>query len=136
LPAVSNWLSKAAKDALQVAEDEARRRRQSIGTPHLLLGLLADPNGRPADALASMGIPLPQILGELAHSIGRASSKPARSRPQLSARTELVLNRALEDAQRRGRDQVHPEDILVALVADPEAKAGSILKRMRTSASV
>jgi ATP-dependent Clp protease ATP-binding subunit ClpC len=135
LARVPSWLSPEAEVALSVAEEEARQRRQAIGTPHLLLGLVADQDGRAADVLRAMGYSVPQVRYEAARKLGTRSQRPSRRRPVRSARVEDSLGRALAEAQRQGKGEVDPEDILLALVADPEGKAASILKRLpRTQA--
>jgi ATP-dependent Clp protease ATP-binding subunit ClpA len=124
-------LSSDAARALEAAEREARLRRQAVGTPHLLLGLLADRGGRPASVLTTMGFSVSEVQYEAARKLGRQSSKPSRRRPIHSERVLAILDRARQEADARGDEPVEPEDILLALVADPEGKAASILARLR-----
>jgi ATP-dependent Clp protease ATP-binding subunit ClpC len=132
--AVPKWLSTDAARALEAAELEARLRRQAVGTPHLLLGLLADQAGRPVTVLTNMGFSVRQVQYEAARKLGRQSSKPARRRPARSARVEDILGRARHEATAQGRRTVESEDILLALVAEPEGKAAAILARLRPPA--
>ena len=127
------WLTKEADRALAAAEHEARVRRQAIGTPHLLLGLLADDRGRPAAALRSMGFSVRQVQYEAARKLGRVAAKPSRGRPARSTRVDEILERARDEAERLGRERVEPQDLLLALVAEPEGKAAAILERLRPS---
>jgi ATP-dependent Clp protease ATP-binding subunit ClpC len=133
---VPERLSQAAEDALHAAAEEARRRRQAVGTPHLLLGLLADPMGRPAIALRMMGLAPPQVEYEARRRLGGIADRPARRRPERSPRVDEVLGQARVEADRRSASEIEPEDILVALVADPASKAASIIKRLRAQIGV
>jgi ATP-dependent Clp protease ATP-binding subunit ClpA len=128
---VAKWLTTEAATALTAAELEARLRRQAVGTPHLLLGLLADDRGRPAAILNSLGYSLRQVRYEAAHKLGTVAGRPARRRPGRSARLIEILDRAMQDARADGRSLVEPEDLLLALVAEPEGKAAAILERLR-----
>lgn len=127
------WLTTDAARALAVAEREARVRRQAVGTPHLLLGLLADDDGRPAEVLRSMGFSVREVRYEAARKLGGHAGKPSRRRPAQSARVTETLERAIAEADRRGRSRVEPEDVLLALVAEPGGKAAGILARLRPS---
>jgi ATP-dependent Clp protease ATP-binding subunit ClpA len=128
---VLKWLSSDAERVLEVAEREARLRRQAVGTPHLLLGLLADEAGRPGAVLRSMGFSVQEVRYEAGRKLGRHVGKPSRRRPMFSARVTAILDVARQEASRNSRDRVEPEDILLALVAEPEGKAAAILARLR-----
>jgi ATP-dependent Clp protease ATP-binding subunit ClpA len=130
---VPRWLTTEGARALAAAELEARLRRQAVGTPHLLLGLLADDRGRPAAILNGMGFSLRQVRYEAAHKLGTVASKPARRRPVRSTRVTEILDRAVQDANAAGRSLVEPADLLLALVAEPDGKAAAILERLRPS---
>ena len=125
------WLSKSALAALRAAERQAAARHQVVGTPHLLLGLIADSAGAPAQALESMGFSVAQVRAEVARKVGAASGRPRRGRPPYSSRAEAILGAALAEADRQGRSRVEPEDLLVALVTEPGGRAAGVLNHLR-----
>ena len=125
------WLTTDAARAFEVAEREARLRRQAVGTPHLLLGLLDDDAGRPAEVLRSMGFSVRQVRYEAARKLGSKAKKPSRRRPLQSDRVTEAFERARHEAAKRGRSRVEPEDVLLALVAESGGKAASILAKLR-----
>src|SRR4030095_7886551 len=54
-----------ARNAVRVAQEEARRLgHTSVGTEHLLLGLLAEPDGIGARALVALGISLDALRAQ------------------------------------------------------------------------
>ena len=132
---MAKWLTTAGARAFEAAEREAKLRRQAVGTPHLLLGLLADPHDRPAAILQGMGYSLHQVRTETARKLGSVAPKPARRRPVRSTRVTEVLADAMDEAHADGRSLVEPEDMLVALLAEPEGKAAAILERLRPPAA-
>jgi ATP-dependent Clp protease ATP-binding subunit ClpC len=133
---VQEVFTEGARAALHVASEEARVRRQQLGTPHLLLGLLDDEAGRPAGTLRSMGLPVSDVRAEALRKIGPVLRRvPRRFRPPRSERVEAVLAAAAADARNEGYEAVDAEHLLVALLADPEGKAARLLHRLRARAS-
>ena len=132
--AVPKWLSKDASAVLRTAEAQARARRHAVGTPHLLLGVLADEHGAGAHVLQAMGFDVRQVRYQAARVVGPTSSRPSRRRPVYSRRAEAILSRALGEAQAQGRRAIEPADLLLAIVTEPEGKAASILTALRPSA--
>jgi ATP-dependent Clp protease ATP-binding subunit ClpC len=121
-----------ARAVLAGAKHEARVRHQAVGTPHLLMALVADVGARPAQVLCAMGYPVPEIRYEAARTIGTRKDRPSkRFRPSLSPRVEVAIDLALAEAQAAGRERANAEDLLVGLLADPDGKAARLLARMR-----
>jgi ATP-dependent Clp protease ATP-binding subunit ClpA len=78
-----------------------------------------------------MGFSVSQVRYEVARKIGAASGRPRRRRPAYSTRAEAMLSQALGEAHRHGRDVVQPEDLLVAIVTEPDGRAAGVLNRLR-----
>ncbi|MGI8683451.1 MAG: ATP-dependent chaperone ClpB [Mycobacteriales bacterium] len=116
----ANKLTTKSQEALS----DAVRRAAAEGHPyvepmHLLLALLAQPEGTATSLLQATGVPTPQLRGaaeaaldRLPSAAGATVSAPALSRPTLS-----VLNTAAERARELGDDYVSTEHLLVALAA-------------------
>jgi ATP-dependent Clp protease ATP-binding subunit ClpC len=125
-------LTEDARAVLAGAKQEARLRHQAIGTPHLLMALLADVRARPAQVLCTMGYSVPEVRFEAARTIGTRKDRPnKRFRPSLSPRVEIVIDLALGEARAAGRERADAEDLLFGLLADPNGKAARLLARMR-----
>lgn len=119
---------------LHAAEVEARARRQAVGSPHLLLGLIADRDGAPAKALEAMGFSVEDVRYSTRRSIGSPSGRPSRRRPPYSTRAEVILGHALDEAQANDRKAIEPVDLLLALVREQEGKAAAVLNTLRKPA--
>ena len=123
--------------AVKAALDEARQRGdRRLGTEHLLLGLLADPEGAPARALgietADARAAL-QALDEAAlRAIGIEVGETPRARPRkhraipgtaLTSSARAVVNQAIRATTVRDRDTLGPTELLLALADFPAVVA-------------
>jgi ATP-dependent Clp protease ATP-binding subunit ClpA len=117
--------------AVKAALDEARQRGdRRLGTEHLLLGLLADPDAAPARALgigtADARAAL-QALDEAAlRAIGIDVGETPLARPRkhraipgtaLTSSARAVVNQAIRATTVRDRDTIGPTELLLALLA-------------------
>lgn len=102
-----------------------------MGTPHLLLGLIADDGSTPAKALEAMGFSVSEVRTQVARKVGTTTGKPRRRRPDYSSRAEAILSRALSEAAGDGRSVVEPKDLLVAIVTEPGGRAAGVLNSLR-----
>jgi ATP-dependent Clp protease ATP-binding subunit ClpC len=129
-------LSEPARAAIHAASEEARVRHQQVGTPHLLLGLLSGTSSRPAEALEAMGVSIAAVRYEALRRIGPPARRVRRRfRPPMSRRVQAVLDAAHTQARRDGAVEVELEHLLLALAADPEAKAAQLLSRLRVQSA-
>jgi hypothetical protein len=109
------------------ARDEARAAgNDSIGTEHVLLGLLDEPDALAARALATQGVSLDDLRAATrARLAPRAADVPADIpfRPAAKKLVELTVREAL----RLGHNYIGTEHILLALFADESSVAGEVL---------
>jgi ATP-dependent Clp protease ATP-binding subunit ClpB len=117
----ANKLTTKSQEALS----DAVRRAAAEGHPHvepmhLLLALLAQPEGTATSLLQATGVPTPQLRGAAEAALDRLPSAAGAtvSAPALSRPTLYVLNTAAERARELGDDYVSTEHLLVALAAD------------------
>ncbi|GAA1069186.1 Clp protease N-terminal domain-containing protein [Kitasatospora arboriphila] len=105
-----------ARNTVAAAHDEARAAGNAEVTPeHLVLGLLAEPDGLAVRALAAEGV-TPEAVGEAAAA---ALPPAADERPELvpyDARARKALELTFRQALRLGHNYVGTEHILFALL--------------------
>jgi hypothetical protein len=112
-----------ARNVVRVAQDEARRLgHASVGTEHLLLGLLAEPEGIGARALVALGRPVDGLRAEVEHAAGRGEGAPAGHLP-FQPRSKKVLELSLREALALGHNYIGTEHILLGLVREEGAAA-------------
>ena len=95
----------------------------AVGTAHLLLGLAREDRERGAGLLAGVD---PDALRRV---LPRASG-PSSGPPPLSVRAGVVVGAAQRSAARRGVPDLEVEDVLGAVLGDPDSGAVAALERL------
>jgi hypothetical protein len=115
-----------AQRVIIAAQEEARRAgHDQVGSEHILLGLLGEPNGRAARAIEAQGVSLDAARAALAGTLGPSGGATPDHIP-FSARAKKIRELALRESLRLGHPQIGTEHILLAVLRDhrtPGAKA-------------
>jgi ATP-dependent Clp protease ATP-binding subunit ClpA len=134
-----------ARHAVRMAREEARTQgATTVGTEHLLVGVLRSPARSPAvAALTGHGVTLraaraalcPTLLEEEeeAAATSRATAEAARA-TGVSALARLCLEDSLRQATRRSDGHLGIEHLLLALLARDDGGAARTLERLGVSA--
>ena len=121
-----------ARRVLSLAHQEAGRSHQnSIGTEHLLLGLMEEEGGVAGRVLRELGLESSRVR----EIIERVSVEGRRedSKIDLAPDTQQVLEHAVDEARRLGHHYIGTEHILLGLVR-VEATAMEVLRRLGVTA--
>jgi hypothetical protein len=114
-----------ARNAVVTAQNEAARARNAeIGTGHLMLGLLADPESGAVRALAAQGVSVEQLRAAVTAGLPPATD-PVPDLIPFDTGARAALEDAFGAAQRLGADSVGTEHVLLALL-DLEGGAGPL----------
>ncbi|HZJ84523.1 MAG TPA: ATP-dependent Clp protease ATP-binding subunit [Syntrophomonadaceae bacterium] len=122
-----------ARNAVMHAQEEARAlNHPTIGTEHLLLGLLKEGEGIGAKALLSLGIDLEKVRIEVTKMIGQNAEHKEEADGDLpiTPRAKKVFNLAFDEARLQGVNYVGTEHLLLALIREEEGVAGQVLISM------
>jgi len=118
-----------AERVLRLAEQAARGMRHLyVGTEHLLLGLMQEESGA-AKVLRQMGLQENRVR-QVILRLNPEERRSSISHPQLTEDTKRVIQRAVEEARRRGDPKVDTEHLLIALTREGDALAISVLRRL------
>lgn len=121
--------SAKAIEALSLAREEARRLEfVQVDTDHLLLGLLAEGNGVASRALGLMGVDQRKARFAAEQLFGRGYTHS--SSLFFSPECQTVFTHALEIASQVEPVLVDTQDLLLALLQQPRARAGALLKQL------
>jgi ATP-dependent Clp protease ATP-binding subunit ClpC len=105
-----------ARRVLSLAHQEAERARQnSIGTEHLLLGLMDEEGGVAGRVLRELGMSSDRVR-EVVQRISNSAADFDPNRIELAPETQQVLEYAVEEARRLGHHYIGTEHILLGLV--------------------
>ena len=124
----SNGSPTGQRQAVVAAQDEARALGHvSIGTEHLLLGLLAGDTGAVARAaLTHLGVSLDRSRREVVELLGRGNASPSGHIP-FTPRSKKVLELSLREALTLGHNYIGTEHILLGIVREGEGVAMQVL---------
>ncbi|MEI6291843.1 MAG: Clp protease N-terminal domain-containing protein, partial [Chloroflexota bacterium] len=118
-----------ARRVLSLAHQEAERTHQSsIGTEHLLVGLLEEEGGVAGRVLREMGMELERVREMILRLVGEGKNPPGE-KLELSKDTQQVLEFAVDEARRLGHHYIGTEHLLLALVRT-EGTAVEALRRL------
>lgn len=116
-----------ARRAFEEANVEALRFNHNyVGTEHLLLGLLAEGDGRVAKALASLEVTPDKIRTGIEFIIGRGD-RTILGKIGLTPRAKKVIELAVDEVRLRGSEFLGTEHVLVALAREGEGIAAGVL---------
>ena len=119
-----------ARRVVVLAQEEARLLCHNyVGTEHLLLGLLHEGDGVAARALASLGISLADVRGQVEEIIGHGRI-PVTGHIPFTPRTKKVLELSLRDALALGHHYIGTEHLLLALLREGQGVAAQVLTRL------
>ena len=106
-----------ARAAVVAAQERAREAHNAaIGVPHLVLGLLGDPAGTAARAIADQGVSVADVTRTAAATLPPAADAVPDLIP-FDAHARAALERTFVEAQRLGSDTVGAEHLLLAVLA-------------------
>ena len=120
--------TKRARHVLVLAQEEAQRFQQSsIGTEHLLLGLLREGEGVASQVLSNLGIEVEQARHAVEAIIGRGK-RIVLGELGLTPRAKKVIALALDEARRLNHRFIGTEHLLLGLIREGEGVAADVLK--------
>ena len=121
-------LTRQARRVVVLAQVEARELKHDyVGSEHLLLGLLAVPDGEAIGLLASLGITLELARDRIVQTVGRGEQGSPDAIP-FTPRSKKLLTVALEQALTLGDEYIATEHILLAVISEHEAVAAGVLR--------
>lgn len=130
-------VSTEARRVIQFAREEAKRLVQpSVGTEHILLGILRCEDSQAARALTAEGVTLAAARGCLQTTMPGLppsdSERPADDYA-VSAHARRIIEGARREATRRGEGHIGAEHLLLALLSDSRNGAVQTLEELRAT---
>jgi ATP-dependent Clp protease ATP-binding subunit ClpC len=119
--------SSSARSTVVFAQEEARRLNHAyIGTEHVLLGLLCEPDSTAGRSLRFLGVGLSGVRSDVEAIIGRGNESPVGHIP-FTPRAKKVLELSLREALQMKQSYIGTEHILLGLVKEGQGVAAQIL---------
>jgi ATP-dependent Clp protease ATP-binding subunit ClpC len=118
-----------ARRVLSLAHMEAERMHQaSIGTEHLLLGLMEEEGGVAGRVLRELGLEFERVKEMVDRVAGSGQYRGGRI--DLSEDTQQVLEFAIDEARRMGHHNIGTEHLLLGLVRHERGMALEVLRKL------
>ena len=116
-----------AREAITAAQEEARGLgHDEVRTEHLVLSLIADPDARPARALAVLGLDAAAVRAEILDRVGPGSDTSEKS-PPFAPGTKKALELALREGLQADTKIVAPEHVLLGVLREGEGLGSQVL---------
>jgi ATP-dependent Clp protease ATP-binding subunit ClpA len=117
-----------ARHVVVLAQEEARRLNHNyIGTEHVLLGLLGEPEGIAFQVLEAHGMTLDGVRQEVTDLIGLGKQEPGKHIP-FTPRAKKTLELSLREALQLHHNYIGTEHILLGLIREGDGVAAQIMK--------
>ena len=131
-----------AKKALQFAQEEAKLlRHRTVGTEHILLGLINEMDGIAGKTLREAGLTSDDVRDEIEHLIDygpeRREGEPDSKDIVLpySPRARQIMSYAADEARRLNSPLIGTEHLLLGLLRDDKILSSQIMKNLNLSLS-
>src|SRR5215467_10845995 len=110
----------SARRAVVLSQEEAARLKHNyIGTEHIVLGLLGEPEGLASRVLAGLGMSLEDARQEVADMVAPGTTDPTGHIP-FTPRAKKTLELALREALQLNHDYIGTEHILLGILTQGE----------------
>src|SRR5438046_3222156 len=117
-----------ARHAIILAQEEAKRlRHNAVGTEHILLGLIRDPEGVGAKVLESLNISLDGVRAKIESTVGIGERAPHGDVP-FTPRGKKVLELALNEARGLKHKYIGTENLLIGFISESESEGARVLE--------
>ena len=122
-----NRFTQRAQKVLQLAQEEAIRwKHESIGTEHILLGLIREGGGIAAKALEAIDISPQMIESGIEELVGKGTENVGPI-VHYTQQTKKVIELSVDESRKLGHSYIGTEHILLALIREGEGVAARVL---------
>ncbi len=111
-------------------EEASRLQHGSIGTEHLLLGLLREGEGIAATVLSNLGLDLDAIRHAVENMVAQAGGTLTIGEIPFTSNAKRVLELSVDEARQLGHNYVGTEHLLLGLIREGEGVAAKVLMDM------
>jgi ATP-dependent Clp protease ATP-binding subunit ClpC len=119
--------TEGSRKVVELAQEEAGALgHDHIGTEHLLLGLIREPDGVAGRVLAGLGVKVDDVRGRVAEV--RPPARAIAGRMPFTPRSKHVLELASHEALEHGHAHLATEHILLGLVRGDGGPGARILR--------
>lgn len=128
-----NRFTQRAQKVLQLAQEEAiRMKHESIGTEHILLGLIREGGGIAAKALEAIEVNM-EVIEEGVKELVGTGEKDVGPIVHYTPRAKKVIELSVDESRKLGHSYIGTEHLLLALIREGEGVAARVLSNVGVS---
>ncbi|WP_075620218.1 ATP-dependent protease ATP-binding subunit ClpC [Paenisporosarcina indica] len=128
-----NRFTQRAQKVLQLAQEEAiRMKHESIGTEHILLGLIREGGGIAAKAMEAIEVS-PQVIEEGIEELVGMGTGDVGPIVHYTPRAKKVIELSVDESRKLGHSYIGTEHLLLALIREGEGVAARVLNNAGVS---
>lgn len=121
-----------ARRLMGLSRQEAQRlSHDSIGTEHVLLGLVRSGQGVGFEALRSLGIDPGEVRRKVEERVKPGNTMATMGQMPFTHEAKRILELTLEESVDLGHDHIGTGHLLLGMIREPEGIAGQVLREMR-----
>jgi len=128
-----NRFTQRAQKVLQLAQEEAiRLKHESIGTEHILLGLIREGGGIAAKAMEAIEVS-PKVIEEGIEELVGSGTGDVGPIVNYTPRAKKVIELSVDESRKLGHSYIGTEHLLLALIREGEGVAARVLNNAGVS---
>lgn len=128
-----NRFTQRAQKVLQLAQEEAiRMKHESIGTEHILLGLIREGGGIAAKAMEAIEVS-PQVIEDGIEELVGMGTGDVGPIVHYTPRAKKVIELSVDESRKLGHSYIGTEHLLLALIREGEGVAARVLNNAGVS---
>lgn len=128
-----NRFTQRAQKVLQLAQEEAiRMKHESIGTEHILLGLIREGGGIAAKAMEAIEVS-PQVIEQGIEELVGVGTGDVGPIVHYTPRAKKVIELSVDESRKLGHSYIGTEHLLLALIREGEGVAARVLNNAGVS---
>jgi len=131
---IDRFTDRARKVIMYGKQEAQRLGHDSLGTEHVLLGLVKEGTGVAANVLKALGVEMKRIRAEVERLVqsdpaAKPHAKPA-GEPRYTPRAKRVLELSLDEARSLGQSYIGTEHLLLGLLREGQGVAAQVLQNL------
>ena len=128
-----NRFTQRSQKVLQLAQEEAiRLKHESIGTEHILLGLIREGSGIAAKALEAIEVD-PKVIEAGVEELVGTGTEDVGPIVHYTPRAKKVIELSVDESRKLGHSYIGTEHLLLALIREGEGVAARVLNNSGVS---
>ena len=128
---INDRFTDRARKVLEMAQEEAKRLQAlTIGTEHLLLGLVREERGLASRVLRDLGVNPSEVQRLVEQEARRAGEQRRGEITALAPSTKRVIESAVEEARRMRHQYIGTEHLLLGLIREESGSALDLLREL------